>query len=52
MLDAYGNQKRSLDPLELEFQIVVNHQVGDGNLTCVLCKSNKGYDLSGSIEHC
>lgn len=32
-----------IDPLELEFQIVVNHQVGDGNLTWVLGKSKQDY---------
>lgn len=28
---ACGGQKRVLDPLELEFRMVVSHQVGAGN---------------------
>ena len=29
--DAYGGQKKSLDPFELELQIVVIHYVGARN---------------------
>lgn len=35
-LGARGGQKRGLDLLELELQIVVNHYVGAGNQTWVL----------------
>lgn len=28
---AYGDQKRALNTLELELQIVMNHQTGAGN---------------------
>ena len=34
-------EKRVLDPLELELQMVVNHHVGAGNVTWVLSKSSK-----------
>lgn len=37
---AHG-QKRVLDPLDLELQIVMNHHMCAGNYTQVLCKSNK-----------
>jgi len=30
MPDALGGQKRMLHPLELEFEMVVNHHVGAG----------------------
>lgn len=33
--------RRASDPLELELQISLNHYLGAGNWTCVLCKSNK-----------
>lgn len=33
--------EESSDPLELELQAVVNHHVGVGNRTQVLCKSSK-----------
>jgi hypothetical protein len=29
------------DPLELESQLTVNHHVGAGNQTCVLCKDSQ-----------
>ena len=35
---VYRAQKKALEP---ELQIVVSHQVGAGNRTWVLCKSNK-----------
>jgi hypothetical protein len=31
MPGAHRDQKRALDPLELELQMVVSHQVDDGN---------------------
>lgn len=41
MPDALGDQKRVLDPMELELLMVVNHPVGAENRTQVLFKSNK-----------
>jgi hypothetical protein len=38
--DAYRDQKRALDPLELAIQMVVNFPVDAGNLVQVLCKSS------------
>ena len=38
---ACRNQKRSLDPLELELQMVVGHHVDAGNQNWVLCKSSQ-----------
>jgi hypothetical protein len=47
MTGAHEGQKRVLDPLEQNLQIVVSHHVTAGNWTCVLCKSNKcSYPLS------
>jgi hypothetical protein len=37
---AHGSQKRALEPLKLELWMVVDHCVGAGNQTWVLCKSN------------
>jgi hypothetical protein len=37
-VQARGGQKRALDPLELELQMVASHHVGAGNQTLVLCK--------------
>lgn len=36
MLDAHRDQKRSLDPLELEVKTVVSYHMGSGNRTGVL----------------
>lgn len=44
-LGARGGQKRGLDLLELELQIVVNHYVGAGNQTWVLSKNNNVCEL-------
>lgn len=33
---AQVNQKRVLDPLDLELQMVVRYHVGSGNQTCIL----------------
>jgi hypothetical protein len=35
------SQERISEPLGLELQIVVSHHMGAGNLTWLLCKSNK-----------
>lgn len=45
MPDIQGGQKRGLNPLEQEVQMVINHHVGSGNGTCVLCKSTKCSEL-------
>ena len=39
--NAFGGQKRVLDPLELELQMVVSHHVGARNQTQVLCKQEQ-----------
>lgn len=41
--DAKGDQKRVVDPLEVELQIAVCHTVGARNRTLVLCRSNPCY---------
>lgn len=38
---AIGGQKGSMDPLELELWMVVNHHVGAGNRTQVLSKTTE-----------
>lgn len=38
VLAAHGGQKRTLDLLKLELQIIVNCHMGAGNQTWVLCK--------------
>ena len=38
---ARGSQKRSLDPLELQLEMVVSCHVGAGNKIQVFCKSGK-----------
>lgn len=44
---AWGVQKRALDPLELELQVVVNHHVLTGKWTQVFCKNSQcSYPLS------
>ena len=35
----FRGQKRVLDPLELELNVIVSHHSGAGNGTWVLCKS-------------
>ena len=37
---APGSYKRKLDPLELELQMVVSHNVGAGNHMLILHKRN------------
>lgn len=39
--NAHRGQKRALDPLGLESQIVLSHYVCPGIRTCVLCNRNK-----------
>lgn len=39
--DACGCWKRVTDPLELEFQKIVDHQVSAGNLTPVFWKDSQ-----------
>lgn len=47
MPGSLESQKRSLDPLEQEFRMVVNHQAGAGNWACTICEnSNCSYLLS------
>lgn len=41
MAGVHRGQKKPLDFLELELQMVVSHQVGAENQTEVLCSSNK-----------
>lgn len=36
-----GGQETASDPLKLEFQGAVSHQIDAGNRSQVLCKSNK-----------
>ena len=38
---AFGGQKKASDPLELELWMFINHHIGVGNKTQVLCKRNK-----------
>lgn len=38
---AFEDQKKALDALGLELQMVVSHHVGTCNQTHVLCNSNK-----------
>lgn len=38
---ALGEQRRALDTLELELQVIVNCHLDSRNQTQVLCKSNK-----------
>lgn len=46
-------QKRTLDPQELGLQMVVNHCMGAGNSTLVLCKSYKCSTAEPSLQpHC
>ena len=40
-LVTHRGQKRALEPLELELQMVVSCYVGARNQTWVLCKNNK-----------
>ena len=42
---AHGVQKRALDPLELELQMVVSHHVGAENQTWVPWKSNNALNF-------
>jgi hypothetical protein len=37
--EACRSQKRVLDSLEMELQLVVSCHLGVGNQTCVLCQS-------------
>lgn len=37
MTGAQEDQRRALDPLELELQMVVSRHVDAGNQICVLC---------------
>lgn len=39
--DACGGQKKTLDPMDLKSQIVVNYCVDAGTQTQVLCKSSQ-----------
>lgn len=34
-----GDQKKVLNPVELDLQVVVSHHVGSGTQTWVLCKN-------------
>ena len=43
---AHREQKRVLDPLELELWIVVSHYVGAGNHIQVLCKRSQSVLLT------
>lgn len=43
-------QKRTLDPQELGLQMVVNHCMGAGNSTLVLCKSYKCSTAEPSLQ--
>lgn len=36
---AHRGQKKTLNPLEVELEVVVSHHVGRGNHTQVLCKT-------------
>lgn len=38
---SHSGQKKVLGLLELELQVIVNHHMGDGNLTQVRCKINQ-----------
>jgi hypothetical protein len=38
---AHGDQKRELDPLELEIQTIVSYHVGAGNQIQVLSKNSQ-----------
>lgn len=49
---ACRGQKRASDPLELKLRMVVSHQVGAGNRTQVLCKSNKCSKLLIHLSNC
>lgn len=40
VLGGCRGQKRSSDTLELELRVVVNHHVGSGVPTRILCKNN------------
>lgn len=41
MLDAYRGQKKVLDPLKLELQMVGSYHMGTGNWTSVLCQEQQ-----------
>lgn len=41
LYNAHKDQRRALDPLELDLQVVMNSLVGVVNQTQILCKSNK-----------
>ena len=48
---AHGSQKRKVDPLELELQMVVNHSVYARNQIQVFCKNKYSYLICHLLFH-
>lgn len=44
MCSAYGDQEKASDPLELELQVGISHNVGARNQTWVFCKAASAFN--------